>query len=520
LVNLLIGAGADVNATYSRWCEYEGDQQSATPMEVAIRGHYSAIVEALARERAGVGVPLTPPDRSAVLQLAAECGDARSVRYLLDAGNFDVPDFTKALPGAARNTDPSVARMMLDAGALPSYDALRLAAFADNVAILRLLLDVGADPTQVDERGETVLWAVRSPEAALMLLERAPKLATVEDRDGKSCLHSRIHLPSWHRVVSDKSTAVIVTLIEYGARYHPGWNGMIEVLLLFAESNRLGDSPTHKLNFMKLLIGMDFDVKMVTGEGISVLHRLFRRHGGDDYVDTDGVHANLVEYLLDAGADVSLRSSDRGTTALLDCLNSGYWEAALILMDADILRFASASEIHEAFHIAVNQRLPAVFSRLLASRPDFIVSCPCLKCQRWSDATLLHVCVSQALSYHKHIEGYVRMLGCILLGYYDVTVREVGGDPSPLEELRTQPRGLLEFIRVLCRTGADAISVRNKRGLTAFDLVRATGPELPWDEIASQLSQLKDGDRPSRLNWAAGDDYSDVGGLADMFGGF
>jgi ankyrin repeat protein len=524
LVNLLIAAGADVNATCNRSDVYgdELDELSATPMELAIHGHCSAIVEVLVREGAGVRVfPLLPiPDRFAVLALAAMCGDARSVRFILNAGDFDIPDLTKALSSAARNTHLAVARMLLDAGASLSYDALRSAASADNLAVLRLLIDVGADPTQVNERGETVLWAVSSLEAALILLERAPSLATVEDRDGNTCLHSSLHRPSWNLFTSDKSKALVFTLIEYGARFHGGWDDVREVLLLFATSNRLGDSPTHKPNFTKLLVGMNFNVKSVMDQGLSVLQRLFRDdHKDEDFKGPDRGHASLVEYLLHAGADVSIRSPDCDTTALLDALKAGYWEAVLVLMDAGILRFASPSEIHKAFHIAVSYRLPEVFSRIHAFRPGFNVSCACLKCNLSHDETLLHVSVSRALSRHKHIEGFVRMLGCIMLGYYDVTVGEVGGDPRPLEELRTDRRGELEFVRALCRTGAYSLSARNKRGLTAFDLVRATGPELPWDEIASQLSQLKDGERPSILSWAAGDDHLDVSGLADMFGG-
>lgn len=124
--------------------------------------------------------------------------DAAAVRELLKAGaNPNARDYWQDSPllVAVRLDDPELVQILLDAGALVDvkgrgYTPLGLAARNNNLAILRLLLQAGADPDRKSDDGDfPIHGAVRSGHAGaveLLLKARADLLRF--DREGLSPL--------------------------------------------------------------------------------------------------------------------------------------------------------------------------------------------------------------------------------------------------------------------------------------------------------------------------------------------
>lgn len=461
-----------------------------------------------------------------VLSIAARDGNVEIVRCIVDAGDFDVEALSDMLPDAVKG---------------------------DNLLVTKLLIDAGADARILDNAGRTLLWLVQSFETAEMLLKEAPGLASILSRDGETCLDSFFDRYALGRWTDDEERAPLAALfIENGCDVSSCLEGSVQKALQVAAvhldtamvrlilghrralvSTRDEDentllhlaafyaivkkSSTDKLDMIKMLVDFGCDISAVNVGGLTVLHCLFRMNATTQqcpyYIDDyDPGYTSLVRYLLYAGVDISIRSSQH-RTAFFDAIYQHNSEVALLLINAGILPLVSTTEILWAFHMVAQDGLAEVLQQLLQTKVD-------INHRSVSGETVLHEAVRQTLNSFKRIEGLVRMVGCILLGYPDVSVPEVGGERR-LKALWADKTGRLEVIRLLCRRGVDA-SIRNDNGLTAFDFVKAAGPPLPWDSLAKELTKWghdgEDSGEPLVLNWAAEQEEADLSGIADMLG--
>jgi ankyrin repeat protein len=98
--------------------------------------------------------------------------------------------------------------------------------------------------------------------------------------------------------------------------------------------------------------------------------------------------------------------------------------------------------------------------------------------------TALHLCVRSALRKFGRIDAYTRLIGCILLGYTDVSMSEVYGG-----EIARCPRdsGYMPTLRLLRKFGDPACT--NRRGLTALDLLAAETPSLNWPLLEATFKE-------------------------------
>lgn len=249
-------------------------------------GRHTDIYAATVRVLIAGGVELDRPsgtERLTPLQMAGRRGYDGLERVLeraTEAGEAARP--SASLLAAAADGDADAAALALCAGAeLEARDergrtALLLAATGDHVATARLLVAMGASPDALDDRHDTP-WLVTGVTGSVEMLETLlpahPDMA-IRNRFGGISV-----IPASERGHVDYVRRVVQTEIDVNHVNDLGWTALLEAVIL-------GD-------------------------------------GGPD-------HQEIVQILLDAGADPSIADKD-GITALQHARRSGHTEIAALL---------------------------------------------------------------------------------------------------------------------------------------------------------------------------------------------
>ena len=274
------------------------------------------------------------------LVAAAKAGDAARVRTLLQAGaaaEAAEPDGSSALLWATHRDDLDSVRLLIAAGADPSAandlgaTPLWAASENGNTAMVRALLAAGADPNRELLAGETpVMVAARagSPAVVTQLAAAGADL----DRQGSrgqtalmwaaaqrhpDVVEALLAAGADPSVRSDVWTQVMAvpphSKPEYNREIPHGGN----TALLFAV--RAGDLPS-----ARILVAAGADVDDADAWGVSAT--VLAAHGG---------HRELLDFLLDNGADPNAAAA--GFAALHDAVmrNDGRMVAALLAHGAD-----------------------------------------------------------------------------------------------------------------------------------------------------------------------------------------
>jgi ankyrin repeat protein len=203
--------------------------------------------------------------------------------------------------------------------------ALHRAAGSGHEAVVRLLLEKGADVKARDSYGRTALhWAASSGHEAVvrLLLEKGADVKA-RDSDGGTALH---------RAASRGQEAVVRLLLEKGADVKARDSDRGTALHWAASSGQEA--------VVRLLLEKRADVKATDSDGGTALHRAARSR-----------QEAVVRLLLEKGADVKATDSDGGT-ALHRAARSGHEAVVRLLLEKGADVKAKDSQGGTALHWA------------------------------------------------------------------------------------------------------------------------------------------------------------------------
>jgi len=330
-------------------------------------------------------VHLGKEERQELLLKAAQEGAGKTVELLLERGadvNWveDLDDYGyTALQMAVRTGNAaSVVETLIQAGAVPQgeyagSELLASAARSDDVAVMRLLMELVGQPNPADSTGRTPLHSAAragATDVVRFLLEAGADPMQTED-DGTSTLHCAARsgsrdLVQWFiefGVDPNQADGDGKTALHYGARHGPA--SMVQALLDAggdaARTDSVGNIPLHYAAFvgdhksMKALIEAGADVNAVGAGGQTPLHRLLNNVHEEFEAPVDAM--NL---LLEAGADVAAPNAE-GQAPLHVACELSYSAAVQMLIDkgaADVS--ATDVEGNTPLHVAARRTITMI----------------------------------------------------------------------------------------------------------------------------------------------------------------
>lgn len=423
MLSVLIGAGADINATDSsgntalhRACDMAQTDKimallsfGANPNLVNIYGERAMdelmdnytyrmtdtpeVIAALLRKGADPDISPMAEVEDGPLHRAVQYGHKKTVDLLLQH-NAKVDAFTRgfaaktALHIAAEHGRKEIAEALLQNGANPlktdsqSRNALHLAAHNGNKDIVGLLLTQdGIDINTKDHFGRTPLHhaCLREKEDAAALLLSAGADADMHDNNGFTPLQLAVHMgntdilpvfaahfgdaANWNTQTSETKESLLHLAVRHGVEAPV--QQLIALGADLASQNAKGESPLHlaiaedNIAVAQLLLKEMVKQKIQPGS--------LRDLAGNTPLHTAVAHDNtpLTRQLIDHGADLSLRNA-AGDTPLHIAVRERHLDVAEFLVkQKDINVLATDQHGLTALQIAVENRHERLFALLL-----------------------------------------------------------------------------------------------------------------------------------------------------------
>lgn len=241
------------------------------------------------------------------------------------------------------------------------------------LAVVRQLLDRGADVNAADGDEETVLQAACQPGWDEALLDLLLTRGAVIDRNGATKGNFRHEGAPLHRAAARCDVRLVEFLVKHGADpnvpYHI--NGATPLMVVFgpptslsrwndfADERRRNDA----VQILKLLHGKGADLKRANGEGAQPIHYAAGAH-----------HLPAIRWLLAQGADAAALAMDGRTVLHFAASNSGKVEretfAALLAaskLPIDTIDKNRRTPLHAAVVSSSNQAVQSLL--LLGANP-------------------------------------------------------------------------------------------------------------------------------------------------------
>ncbi len=340
-VRLLVAQGAEVRAE---------TRTAETPLLRAAQKGRLAIAEFLIAKGADVNTQ-GGENFSSPLHAAVKLGHRRLVRLLLDSGAAVNPTDRLGRTPAVRAMQKSqmgIAKTLVAAGAEIN---LHLAAYLGDVATTKRLIEAGADVNLRDDLDYTALhYAARQGQAevAELLIANGADVHAI-DKYGYAPLHLAIN-----------HVEVTKVLLDHSANLNAGdWSGetALEKAIVRGDKEvvslllaRGADIDLHmaayigRLDKVKELLANGADINLRLSridpsmlEELSAIYRDTPPDRSEPWGDTplhralQGGHADVVEFLTTAGADLEARG-DQGQTPLHDAAYLGFADIAQMLI--------------------------------------------------------------------------------------------------------------------------------------------------------------------------------------------
>lgn len=285
--------------------ESEAHYNEATPLQAAVENGYFAVVELLLANGADVNAPAKKFHRSTALQLAAAGGHTAVAQRLIDAGaDVNAPPFSidteTALQAAARTEGSAMLDLLMAAGAtldtagmvnFPRKTTLSVAAEVNKTELVSRLLVMMSPEDARQSAPVALLEAVKNHNIQIVR-----QLLHIHPDVNEHChFSSRCTVLQMAALNGDWDIVELLLAEKADVNLNPSGGRWSTALQCAAE---LGS-----MTAVKLLVAAGADLHVVGATAPPLL--LAIRHG----------HAEVFEYLLDAGADIHM-TAYRGQTML------------------------------------------------------------------------------------------------------------------------------------------------------------------------------------------------------------
>ncbi|RDD38700.1 Transient receptor potential cation channel subfamily A member 1 [Trichoplax sp. H2] len=219
--------------------------------------------------------------------------------------------------------------------------ALHAACGYGHIKVIKALLDGGADMRLADSRRRTpLLFAIENGQLDVIkfLLKQIPKVDCVDVQDKNG-----LHIAASHGYIR-----VLTYLIMKGARSHvnnkdvfgrtpihyaadEGYTQIVDILFSNGGDLNYSDIDTNTPLHLACKKGEFSCVKLICDKSLAQLNMYGERSRTPLHLATINNHANIVEYLLQRGADINKRDGSY-FTSLDIAIDRGYIEVAEVLL--------------------------------------------------------------------------------------------------------------------------------------------------------------------------------------------
>ena len=392
---VFIDAGADIETKTSKG--------GRSPLHLASRSGALEVVKMLVR--AGAGVNVTDDDGNTCLFHAAGDGHTETVRYLVglpevDVNHCDMKNKT-ALHCAADEGHTDVVRVLIDAGAdidtdnNDGHSPLHSASTSGALDVVKVLVRAGAGVDVTDDNGDTLLILA----AYFGHTETVRYLVGLPEVDVNHCNSQNV--TALHCAAKKGHTKVVRVLIDAGAdidtRNDDGrsplhcasTSGSLEVVKMLVEAGAgvdVTDDCVRTCLIFAAYYGHTETVRYLVGlPEVDVNHCDSQNETALHYAAKKG-HAEVVQVLIDAGADIDTRNND-GHSPLHCASTSGALEVVKVLVEAGARANVTDDDGRTCLFLAASKgRTETV--RYLVGLPEVDVN----HCNRFND-TALHCAV-------------------------------------------------------------------------------------------------------------------------------